>query len=96
MKAAGALARLAPDGRITEHPLPDRETARPHAVTVAPDGTVWCTAWGTGRVCALAPDGTMLAYEPLPGEAPEPHGITTGPDGAVWTALERGELVRVG
>ncbi|NED89213.1 virginiamycin B lyase, partial [Streptomyces sp. SID11233] len=54
------------------------------------------TAWGTGRVCALAPDGTVLAYERLPGEAPEPHGITTGPDGAVWTALERGELVRVG
>jgi virginiamycin B lyase len=92
--AAGQIGRRAPDGRITEYPLPDR-SARPHAVTTDADGTAWFTEWGGNRVGSITSDGMVTAHD-LPTPASEPHGITVGPDGALWTALETGALARIG
>jgi virginiamycin B lyase len=91
--AAGQIGRRAPDGRITEYPLPDR-SARPHAVTTDADGTAWFTEWGGNRVGSITSDGTVTVHD-LPTPASEPHGITVGPDGALWTALETGALARI-
>lgn len=80
------------DGEVTEYPLADR-AARPHAITCGPDGRLWFTEWGVGRIGVLGPDGQLDGYR-LPGPAAEPHGIAVGPDGAVYAALERGSIAR--
>ena len=77
---------------ITEHTVAGRD-AGPYAITTGPDGALWFTEWGMGRVGAIAGDGTEVYGLPTPGC--EPHGITLGPDGALWTALEIGALARI-
>ena len=91
--AAGQIGRIAPDGGITEYPLPDRE-GRPHAITPGHDGVLWFTEWGGNRVGAVTIDGDIEVHD-LPTPGSEPHGITLGPDGALWTALEIGALARI-
>ncbi len=80
------------DGAITEHPLPDRR-ARPHAITTGPDGALWFTEWGRGRVGRVTVGGRITSYD-LPRPDCEPHGITHH-RGALWCALETGSLARI-
>ncbi|PFX04887.1 Virginiamycin B lyase [Nocardia farcinica] len=88
---AGQLGHVDRDGTVTEHPLPDRD-ARPHAVVVAPDGTVWFTEWAAARLGRRTADGEITELA-LPGA--EPHGLTVAPDGTLWVAMESGALVHV-
>ncbi|MFD0886287.1 virginiamycin B lyase, partial [Streptosporangium algeriense] len=72
-------------------PLPDR-AARPHAIVTGPDGALWFTEWGVGRLGRITTGGEI---EEHPLEGAEPHGLTVGPDGAIWVAMESGALVQV-
>lgn len=87
---AGQVGWIDDDGNISETPLSDRES-RPHAVTSAPDGSLWLTEWGANRIARVAPSGMIMEWDvPAPGK--EPHGIAVAPSGEVWVALENGYL----
>ena len=57
--------------------------SRPHDVAPAPDGTVWYTTQGTGKLGRLDPDSGSVHEIPL-GDESAPHGVIVGPDGAPW------------
>ncbi|MEU1285934.1 hypothetical protein [Kitasatospora sp. NPDC005856] len=60
-----------------------------------PDGTLWFTDWGAGRIGVLTPDGQLDGHL-VPGEGAEPHGIAVAPDGTVYAALEPGQIAKSG
>jgi virginiamycin B lyase len=57
--------------------------SRPHDVAVAPDGTVWYTAQGSGELGRLDPSTGRVSAIAL-GAGSRPHGVILGPDGAPW------------
>src|SRR6186713_2455503 len=57
--------------------------SRPHDVAPAPDGTVWYTAQGSGKLGRLEPSTGKIHSIAL-GQGSAPHGVIVGPDGAPW------------
>lgn len=81
---AGRIGRIAPDGAITEFPLPAGRT--PEHITSGPDGALWYTEFAhrIGRI-TLSGEVTEFVLPPCaPSCTNHPGGITTGPDGAIW------------
>ena len=92
-QATGWLARISPDGALSECPLPSR-LSTPFGVTVGPDGNVWVVEMDAGRVARVAPSGTAAEFS-VP-EGGKPVYITTGPDGNLWfTEGGGGQIGRV-
>jgi virginiamycin B lyase len=52
-------------------------------VAPAPDGGVWYTAQGAGKLGWLDPSNGRVKEIPL-GQGSAPHGVIAGPDGAAW------------
>jgi virginiamycin B lyase len=57
--------------------------SRPHDVAVAPDGSVWYTAQGSGEMGLLDQVSGEITEIPL-GAGSSPHGVIVGPDGHAW------------
>jgi virginiamycin B lyase len=55
----------------------------PHDVAPAPDGTVWYTAQGAGKLGRLDPAAGKIREVAL-GEGSAPHGVIVGPGGTPW------------
>jgi virginiamycin B lyase len=82
---------LANDTRVFQLP----ETASPHDVAPAPDGTVWYSAQRNGALGILDP-ATGQSREVKLGPKSSPHGVIQGPDGAAWlTDGGQNAIVRV-
>ena len=71
----------APAFVLQEYPVPSG--SRVHDVAPAPDGGVWYTAQGAGRLGSLDPRTGGTRQIEL-GEGSAPHGVIVGPDGAPW------------
>ena len=84
------LARVQPDGTVTEFDLPAGTTGA-QGITTGPDGNLWIEA--TNAVARVDPQnpsaGQRFTISPLNGEA-----ITSGPDGNLWVASGT-DVVRV-
>lgn len=89
---AGQIARIDPDGGVTEFALPD-PTARPHAIAAGAGGC-WFTEWAANRVGHITWSGAIEEFD-LPSHTAEPHGIAVGSDQTVWVAMESGSVVRL-
>jgi streptogramin lyase len=78
---------------ITNTTIPDPITA----VTVHPDGSVWGTAYGTGRIYAWDPaTGRQRCMTAIPpGTGSNPHGIAVDRIGRVWAPNRYGGYVNV-
>ncbi len=88
------VGRLAPDGRLTEFPIPVPDSG-PRYITAGPDGAVWFVLWQAGKVGRLTPQGDFSVFTPVAG-ATNYFDITTGPDGNLWlTELTGNQLVRL-
>lgn len=75
---AGAVASF------TEYPLATAD-ANPANMTLGPDGALWFSELGAGKIGRVASNGTVTEYA-LADPNSQPRGITTGPDGALWFA----------
>lgn len=69
---------------ITEYPLTTSD-ANAANMTLGPDGAMWFSELGAGKIGRVAADGTVTEYS-LADPNSQPRGITTGPDGALWFA----------
>lgn len=70
--------------------------SHPHDVAPAPDGSVWYTVQGAGKLGRLNPTTGQTHHIPL-GVSSAPHGIIIGPDEAPWiTDGGLNVIVRVG
>ena len=78
--AGAKLARVQPDGTVTEFPLP-ATTAGAEGIATGPDGNLWIEA--TNAVIRVNPAspaaGQSFPISPLSGQA-----IAAGPDGNLW------------
>lgn len=60
---------------ITEFDLPPRSA--PSDIVTGPDGNLWITEQGTGRIARLSPDGRLTEF-PLPSPGADPRGMAAG------------------
>jgi len=85
LATAATAAERAPSStgalRVQEYRVP--AGSAPHDVAPAPDGTVWYTAQGSGKLGRLDPATGKVTEVPL-GEGSAPHGVIVGPDGSAW------------
>ncbi len=76
--------RTADHRRPLAPPVPCRPGApRRWASPAGPDGALWFTEIGAGRIGRITVDGEITEY-PLPDPLARPHAVTAGPDGALW------------
>jgi virginiamycin B lyase len=78
-------------GIITEFPNPTASGA-PAVITAGPDGNVWYTENGAGKIARITPAGTITEF-PNPGPSTSPIGIVTGPDGNLWVAESQNSTI---
>jgi streptogramin lyase len=68
---------------ITEFPAP--ANAGPWGITAGPDGNLWFTEAGAGKIGMINPnDPTHPTDYSIPTANEHPTGITAGPDGNLW------------
>ena len=71
-----------PAGIITEFRLPTPKSGL-SAITAGPDGNLWFTEEGTGKIGRITPGGTITEFR-LPTPKTSLFAITAGPDGNLW------------
>jgi virginiamycin B lyase len=76
---------------VTEFPIPTAGSL-PSGITVGPDGNLWFTESGTGKIGRITPAGVITEF-PLPYPNSQPNGIATGSDGALWFAETAAEQI---
>jgi streptogramin lyase len=75
------IARITPDGQITEFATPT-PYGQPTFITAGPDGNLWYSENAMNQIGRVTPDGQFSEFPlPTPGGS---VGITAGPDGNVW------------
>lgn len=80
--AAKDLARIGPDGTVTE--FTTAGVTNPVGIAAGPDGSLWLTqAGGVARVAPATP--TLSTVFPV-ADIADPRAIVAGPDGNLWTA----------
>lgn len=79
------IARIAPDGHITEVPLDSG--AGPYGICVGADGAVWFTERFANRIGRLDANG-RLSHWNIPTANSQPWEIILGPDGNCWFTEE--------
>lgn len=96
----GEIARIAPDGTITEYPTP--VGIEPRALTLGVEGDLWFTAIselsatehtfhaGTGHIGRMTTTGEYTIF-PTPIAHSNPGAIAAAPDGTLWFA-ENGSI----
>jgi virginiamycin B lyase len=70
------------DGTFTQHEI-GSGGGGPYGVAVAPDGVVWGTLQGDGKLVRIEPGGTPVTID-LPRPGAVPNDIAVGADGSVW------------
>ena len=87
-------AKAASGITVTEFPIPTSDSF-PNGITTGPDGNLWFTELGSGKIGKITPDGTITEYSP-PTSNGYPLEITTGPDGNLWfTELGSGKIGKI-
>ena len=88
----GAIGVRMPAGAIDEILL-DSQQALPTDLTVAPDGSVWFTAFNSSQIGRVMLGSGTLDEHPLPAAGAGPRAITVGPDGNLWFVSETGNTI---
>src|SRR5262249_26782932 len=76
---SSTLARMTPDGRMTQYPAPGTDVA---FLCVGPDQAIWYAHDGVKSIGRLTSDGKVQEFT-IPYYA---SWLTSGPDGALWYA----------
>jgi virginiamycin B lyase len=82
-RGGNKIARIRPNGKIREFPLPTGAGA-PWGIAVGADRRIWFSEESSGKVGRLDPRTGRIVEYPLPTPHSQPQGIVLGPDGAIW------------
>ncbi len=77
--AAVGVAATAPAQSITDFPV-TTSNSQPAGITAGPDGNLWFTEFGVGKVGRITTAGTVTEFP----AAGNPQLITVGADGKLW------------
>lgn len=88
--AGNTLARITPDGTVTE--FAPAKVAAPVGIASGPDGNLWLTQ--TQKVVRVPPANPDGAEDFTVAALADPRGITSGPDGNLWAA-SNDKLLRI-
>ncbi len=75
-----AISRLAPNGKVTAHPLPTAQS-EPASIALSPSGTLWFIALDTAKIGRMEPDGRIIEYAAQDGH---PGNIVVDAQGDAW------------
>ncbi len=81
---SGNMGRLAPNGSITEYPLPAGPDAVPQGSVVLPFGIVYVAEQGANAIARLNAWTGHVTEFPVPTPDATPLGLTLGPDAALY------------
>jgi virginiamycin B lyase len=91
--AANKIARLAPNGKFTEFPLP--QGGGPAGITTGRDGNLWFAENAGDRIGRISSKGQIKEF-PVPSSASKPNGIVQAAGGDLWfTELATGQIARI-
>ena len=91
---SGAIARVTPEGDITEFPVPT--AGDPWDITSGSDGNLWYVSKDPAVVARITPAGDITEFTHRLTAGSEPTAITSGPDGALWfTENASGRIGRI-
>lgn len=76
------IARLAPDGAVSEFTIPGYNPS-PCAIVAGPDGGLWFTEFGARQIGRIGQDGAVTEFS-LQALFSSPERIAAGPDGNIW------------
>ncbi len=79
-QSASSVARVSPDGVITEFPTPT--LSFPNDITLGPDGNIWFSEGAAGQIAFITPAGVIK--EIFFSSSGVGGGIATGSDGNIW------------
>jgi hypothetical protein len=80
--AGNRMARVAPDGTVTELPQFPTATAGAQNVALGPDGRMYVTEANVGKIAVFSPsDPSAIQEFATPTTNSQPHEIAVGPDG---------------
>jgi streptogramin lyase len=86
--AANVSGRISGDGSVEEFPVPESGSAPGVGdLTLGPDGNMWFTEPGAGRIDFESPSGGRPGILVLPEPASRPTGLATVGN-SIWTTLE--------
>jgi len=85
------IGHIAPDGTITERPLPE-PGSEPFDIATGPDGNLWFTDNGRNEIGRISPDGTVARCPVLTPDS-MPERITLGADGNLWFTEWQGNKI---
>jgi virginiamycin B lyase len=81
----GRIARMSPDGGVTEFPLAD-PASLPRGIAAGPDGALWFTEEAAPRIGRITTIGEISEF-PIPGKSGA-YEIVAGPRGNLWFSTE--------
>ena len=87
---ANQLARITPNGTITEFREPDNNDVE--ALVTGPDGNIWFTDPGANRIGRMTTTGAFMMFD-VPTVDSSPRGIAVGPDGNLWFTEYQGDKI---
>lgn len=91
---AGAIARVAPGGKVTEFSRGLDPASAPVAISSGPDGNLWFTAEGrTPAIGRISPRGAIREYSAGLAKGSQPAFIGPVADGEIWFSDEGGPAV---
>jgi virginiamycin B lyase len=82
-----SIARVAPDGVVSEFLLPHPES-KPKAIVRGADGNLWFSEEGASRIGRITPAGEITEFE-VPGNAGGTGALAAAPDGTIFFATGR-------
>jgi len=90
-RSFAAIARMTPDGVITEFPTPAADAGF-FGIAAGPDGNIWFTESDGNKIGRMTTAGVLSEF-PIPTADSFPLGITAGPDGNLWFTEPRGNSI---
>lgn len=84
------LARITPDGTITEFQEPANNDVE--GLVTGPDGNIWFTSPGSNRIGRMTTTGTFTMFDIATPDS-SPRGIAVGSDGNLWFTEYQGDKI---
>jgi len=92
--AVNMIARITPDGSITEFSVPTLNCSLASGISTGSDGALWFAEEGSDKIGRITTDGAITEFT-LPKPHSLPRSLTLGADGALWFTERADRIGRI-